>query len=152
MSVGIAYHQSLGRTGRFLAQDPSNLPSVTLYTCRQFCASNLWNLGVSSAWLMSQMSHKSWLTTKIYVHCEGGVAPVWSNVFVAPVWRNVFVGTTTNTFLPLSASLAPPMQEPGTTAAYLSLARKGKVQDIDVRDAFEAVAEDSAECAVDGIL
>ena len=126
---------------RLLASDPSNLPMLTLYSCRHFYASNMWRLGVSSAWLMSQMSHKSWETTKVYVHtCDGKI----------PKWRNAFVGDPTNTFLPLSATLAPPLDEPGATERYLSSTRKFSHDSVE--EASFAIQEDACEALFDGMF
>ena len=127
---------------RLLTTDPSSLPMHTLYSCRHFYASYayMWKLGVSSAWLMSQLSHKNWFTTCIYVHTVDDSVPHW---------RDAFVGDPSHPFLPASASQVPVLQEPGHTSNFLRASRKRRLEEL---EEYHGLAKDMAEACLEGFF
>jgi len=60
-----------------MAQDPARLPPFTLRACRRFYATHMYNIGASSPFIMRQLNHLWWSTSKLYIVLPGGVDLVW---------------------------------------------------------------------------
>ena len=115
MPQSASYTKKLQMTlRRLVTKDPDKLPMVNLYATRHFWCTKMWKLGASSAWLMDQMSHRSWRTTCMYIHEDSDKK-----------WRDSYSGELPPCAdIPRSAASAPCLQEPGTTKQWLDKKRK----------------------------
>ncbi len=97
-----------------LARDPGHVPQVSLRAVRRWCCSNLWALGVSSAWLMGFMHHTRWATTKGYVVSDK-----------VPRWRDCpCISDVGSKWLAKSALCAKSVSAPSGLGVVLSSQRR----------------------------
>jgi len=121
-----------------VTDDPEKLPNLKLKMLRRWGCSNLWALGVSSAWLMAFMHHVHWETTKGYI-----VSPSLVK------WRDApEVVDGGSKWLPPSALSAPVVQQGGGLGRFVNSQRRRDY--IRVRDKCRGLSED--EWSEDGGL
>lgn len=110
-----------------LCTDPNKPLAVSLYACRHWFCTRLWQLGCSSAFIMAQMNHKSWYTTQYYIHTDDAVVP-WRDRFTPPSSDDVVEETDLvilfpTLWLPRAAKSPEIIPPPNFTTAWLNKRR-----------------------------